>query len=111
MPKTNTDIITLIKRSVLLSPENKEALLKVAENLNKENDQTLRSILNSEEKVLQNITHHAIEVAIDEGDEKFLQELDTLINSSLMTLRETEETGEKSKELKEAERLFGNESL
>lgn len=96
----------MIESSVLLSEERRGALRKVLPTLKPKQRRELHAILSSEHQILQEIAKCAIERAVAEGDEAFLQELDAFLKHSLKKLRRAEEKAERGEEQENVESLF-----
>lgn len=106
MPADTHTLPHLIARSLLLSTKRRKALLNVLPSLTRTQEEVLQKILESGDGILQDIAHHAIERAVEHGDARFLEELDTFLTGSLKNLRKAEEGAERGEEKQNLEHLF-----
>lgn len=106
MPADTHTLQHLIARSLLLSTKRRKALLNVLPSLTRTQEEVLQKILESEDGILQDIAHHAIERAVERGDATFLEELNTFLTESLKNLRKAEEGAEQGTESEAIDRLF-----
>lgn len=85
----------LIRSSVLLTENRKNALLAQVDRLDGRQAKELHALLHSEDALLHDIVLRAIERAAQQHDAAFLAELDTLLHACEKNVRNAEEANEK----------------
>lgn len=86
----------LIRSSVLLTEDRKNALLTQVDRLDERQAEELQALLRSEDDLLHDIVLRAIERSAQQHDHAFLRELDALLHACERNVRGAEEACEKS---------------
>lgn len=102
-------IHTLIERSLLLSSEQKQALLAAVENLRPEQLEELQSLLMSGDQAVANAAQDIIRSVVEAGDTGALQGMDKVIAAGTTKLSHAQETAESTDEKKDLEHFFDAE--
>jgi len=96
----------LIRSSVLLTEDRKNALLTQVDRLDERQAEELQALLHSEDALLHDIVLRAIERSAQQHDHAFLRELDTLLHACERNVRIAEEACEKSGGIENATSLL-----
>ena len=107
MPNTKIqELKRLVERSILLTEDRKADLKDVLPELDEDQAKQLKELLSSEDKVIQEITEHAIGRAVEQKDTDFLKGLTDYLRKSHRSLQKAEETAEHGEEEETLEHFF-----
>jgi len=100
------ELLTAIDRSLLLTDERKSMLRSAIVAWSETDLARLEVILSEEDQVLDSVIHAAIERAVRDNDQAFLQKLGNFLMQSMKRLRKVDEGFEQEESMQHMNSLF-----